>query len=311
MKTLICGSLAYDSIMVFQGRFKEHILPDQVHILNVAFLVPTLRQEFGGVAGNIAYNLALLEGDPLPMGTVGENCGEYLARLDALGIDRSCILQVPDTRMAQAFITTDLDDNQITAFHPGAMAHSHLNRVPADRSVVLALVGPDGRDGMLAHAAELARLGIPFVFDPGQAMPQFSGDELLELIAKARYVAMNDYEAKMLAGKTGRSLEELAAGLDALIVTQGAQGSRIHAGAQVHVIPAAPAARIVDPTGCGDAYRAGLLYGLAHRLGWETTGRLAAVMGAIKIEHHGAQRHTTGRAAIAQRFAAAFGYQPW
>ena len=311
MKTLICGSLAYDSIMVFQGRFKEHILPDQVHILNVAFLVPTLRQEFGGVAGNIAYNLALLEGEPLPMGTVGHNAAEYLARLDALGIDRSCILQVPDTHMAQAFITTDLDDNQITAFHPGAMAHSHLNHVPQGLPIGLALVGPDGRDGMLAHAGELAQRGIPFVFDPGQAMPQFSGEELLGLIGKAHYLAMNDYEAKMLASKTGRTLEELATGLAAMIVTLGAQGSRIHTQGRVLAIPAAPVTRIADPTGCGDAYRAGLLYGLAHQMDWETTGRLAAVMGAIKIEHHGAQRHTAGRAAIAQRFESAFGYKPW
>jgi len=311
MKTLICGSLAYDSIMVFEGRFKEHILPDQVHILNVAFLVPTLRQEFGGVAGNIAYNLALLEGEPLPMGTVGENAAEYLARLDALGIDRRCILQVPDTRMAQAFITTDLDDNQITAFHPGAMGFSHLNRLPDDVPISLALVGPDGREGMLAHAAALAGRGIPFVFDPGQAMPQFSGEELLGVIARARYLAMNDYEAKMLCSKTGRSLEELAAGLEALVVTLGPKGSQIHVQGRVIDIPAAPVERIADPTGCGDAYRAGLLYGLDRKLGWETTGRLAAVMGAIKIEHHGAQRHTTGRAAIAQRFEAAFGFKPW
>ncbi len=311
MKTLICGSLAYDSIMVFEGRFKDHILPDQVHILNVAFLVPTLRQEFGGVAGNIAYNLALLEGDPLPMATVGENCAEYLARLDALGIDHSCILQIPDTRMAQAFITTDLDDNQITAFHPGAMGFSHLNRLPAGVPIRLALVGPDGREGMLAHADALAENGIDFVFDPGQAMPQFSGDELLGVIAKARYLAMNDYEAKMLSSKTGRSLAELASGLEAMVVTLGAHGSQIYTQGRVLDIPAAPVARIADPTGCGDAYRAGLLHGLNLKLGWETTGRLAAVMGAIKIEHHGAQRHTTNRAAIAQRFAAAFGYQPW
>jgi adenosine kinase len=311
MKTLICGSLAYDSIMVFQGRFKDHILPDQVHILNVSFLVPTLRQEFGGCAGNIAYNLALLGGDPLPLGTVGENAADYLARLDSLGIDRSCILQVPQTFTAQAFITTDLDANQITAFHPGAMAHSHLCHVPADTPIALALVGPDGRDGMLAHARELAERGIAFVFDPGQAMPLFSGDDLLDLIGKARYVAVNDYEGKVLAGKTGRSLAEIAAGLEALIVTHGAQGSEILAGGKVLAIPTAPAARVADPTGCGDAYRAGLLYGIAHRLGWETTGRLAAVMGAIKVEHDGAQRHSTNRDGIANRFETAFGYRPF
>jgi adenosine kinase len=213
--------------------------------------------------------------------------------------------------MAQAFITTDLDDNQITAFHPGAMAHSQLCHIPADTPIVLALVGPDGRDGMLAHAEELAERDIPFVFDPGQAMPLFSGAELLDLVAKAQYLALNDYEAKLLAGKTGRSLADIAAGLEALIVTQGAQGSQIHAGGRVHAIPAAPAAQVADPTGCGDAYRAGLLYGIAHQLGWETTGRLAAVMGAIKVEHHGAQRHTTNRDAIAERFASAFGYRPW
>jgi adenosine kinase len=311
MKTLICGSLAYDSIMVFQGRFKDHILPDQVHILNVAFLVPTLRQEFGGVAGNIAYNLALLGGDPLPMATVGENAAEYLERLDTLGIDRRCVLQVPDARMAQAFITTDLDDNQITAFHPGAMAFSHLNRLPEALPIGLALVGPDGREGMLAHANALAERGIAFVFDPGQAMPQFTGEELLGVISRARYLAMNDYEAKMLSSKTGRSLAELAAGLEAMIVTLGANGSQIYTQGEVIAIPAAPVARIADPTGCGDAYRAGLLHGLNQKLGWETTGRLAAIMGAIKIEHHGAQRHAPDRTAIAQRFESAFGYKPW
>jgi adenosine kinase len=311
MKTLICASLAYDSIMVFQGRFKDHILPDQVHILNVSFLVPTLRQEFGGCAGNIAYNLALLGGDPLPLGTVGDNAGDYLARLDRLGIDRSCILQVPGTFTAQAFITTDLDANQITAFHPGAMAHSQLSHVPSDQAIALALVGPDGRDGMLSHVEELAERGIPLVFDPGQAMPLFSGEDLLYLIGKARYLALNNYEAKVLTGRTGQGLDELAMRLDALIVTHGAQGSEIRTGGRLLAIPPAPTERVADPTGCGDAYRAGLLYGIANGLDWETTGRLASVMGAIKVEHHGAQRHSVGRDAIADRFAAAFSYRPW
>jgi len=311
MKILICGSVAYDSIMVFQGRFKDHILPDQVHILNVSFLVPTLRQEFGGVAGNIAYNLALLQGDPLPLGTIGDDADAYLARFDHLGIDRSCILHIPETRTAQAFITTDLDDNQIVAFHPGAMSFSHRNRVPDDSGIGLALVGPDGRDGMLAHAQALAAREIPFLFDPGQAMPLFDGAELLAFTRQASYLAVNDYEGKLLTSKTGSSLDELAAGLEALIVTRGAQGSVIRTRRGTVEIPVAPAARIVDPTGCGDAYRAGLLYGIANGMDWETSGRLASVMGSIKVEHHGAQRHQPDRSAIADRFNAAFGYRPW
>ncbi|HXW66162.1 MAG TPA: carbohydrate kinase family protein [Burkholderiaceae bacterium] len=311
MNTLICGSIAYDSIMVFHGRFKDHILPDQVHILNVSFLVPTLRQEFGGVAGNIAYNLALLQAHALPMGTVGDDAGEYLRRFDELGIDRSRVLHIQGTRTAQAFITTDLDDNQIVAFHPGAMSHSHHNRMPADLAVGLALVGPDGREGMLAHADALAERQIPFVFDPGQALPLFSGEELLWFLQRATYLAVNDYEAKLLAAKTGRSVDALSGNLQALIVTRGAQGSEIRARKGQFVIPAAPVAAVVDPTGCGDAYRAGLLFGIANDLGWETSGRLASVMGAVKIEHNGAQRHQPTRLQIEQRFFEAFGYRPW
>jgi len=311
MKTLICGSIAYDSIMVFHGRFKDHILPDQVHILNVSFLVPTLRQEFGGVAGNIAYNLALLQDDPLPMGTVGDDAGEYLSRFDAMGINRSRVLRIEGTRTAQAFITTDLDDNQIVAFHPGAMSQSHHNRIPDDVPVSLALVGPDGREGMLAHAHALAAREIPFLFDPGQALPLFSGEELLWFVERATYLAVNDYEAKLLAAKTGRTIEDFSGHLEALVVTRGAQGSEIRTRKETFAIPAAPAATVVDPTGCGDAYRAGLLFGIAHGLGWESSGRLAAVMGAVKIEHSGAQRHAPTRSEIEQRFFDTFGYRPW
>lgn len=311
MKILICGSVAYDSIMVFQGRFKDHILPDQVHILNVSFLVPTLRQEFGGVAGNIAYNLALLQSEPLPLGTIGDDMADYRAHWDAMGIDHSAILHIPHSRTAQAFITTDLDDNQIVAFHPGAMSHSHRNPIPEDPRIGLALVGPDGRDGMLAHAQALAARGIPFLFDPGQALPLFDGAELLAFARQARYLAVNDYEAKLLAAKTGRAIEEIAGGLEALVVTRGAQGSLIYTGGTTIEIPPAPVRQVVDPTGCGDAYRAGLLHGIALGLGWETAGRLASVMGAIKVEHNGAQRHRVDRAGVAQRFAAAFGAQPW
>jgi adenosine kinase len=311
MKTLLCGSIAYDSIMVFQGRFKDHILPDQVHILNVSFLVPSLRREFGGVAGNIAYNLALLEGEPLPMGTVGDDGDPYLQRFDELGIDRRAVLQVPGAHTAQAFITTDLDDNQISAFHPGAMDHSSRNRVPEDDAIGLALVGPEGRDGMLAHARSLAERGVPFLFDPGQAMPLFSGEELSWFVARARYVAMNDYEARLFAAKSGRDLDELARGVAALVITHGAQGSEIRAQGRVLQIPPAPAGHIVDPTGCGDAFRGGLLYGIAQGLDWEVCGRLGSVMGAIKIEHHGGQKHRATREQIAARYAEAFGHRPW
>ncbi len=311
MSTLICGSIAFDSIMVFKGRFQDHILPDQVHILNVAFLVPELRREFGGCAGNIAYNLRLLGADPLPMATVGDDAGPYLDRLDALGIARSHVRHVPGTFTAQAFITTDLDDNQITAFHPGAMSHSHLNAVPGDGSVTLGIVAPDGRDGMLQHAQQFAERGIPFVFDPGQGLPMFNAEELDWFFARAHYVALNDYEARLMEEKTGADLDTLARRLKALVVTRGGQGSDIRADGQVHSIPIAAPRSIVDPTGCGDAYRAGLLYGIANGLDWQTTGRLAAVMGALKIEQGGAQNHTADRSQIVDRFFDAFGYRPW
>jgi adenosine kinase len=297
--------------MVFPGRFKDHILPDQVHILNVAFLVPEMRREFGGCAGNIAYNLKLLGGTPLPMATVGDDAPPYLARLDALGIERRHVCHVPNTFTAQAFITTDLDDNQITAFHPGAMSHSHLNSVPGDGSVKLGIVAPDGRDGMLQHAQQFAELGIPFIFDPGQGLPMFNGEELGWFIERAHYMALNDYEAKLMQEKTGSSLEALSKRLKALVVTRGAQGSQIYVDGQVTEIPTVPPAAVVDPTGCGDAYRAGLLYGIQHGLDWETTGRLAAVMGTLKIEQAGAQNHRGDRAAIGQRFFDSFGYRPW
>lgn len=309
--TLICGSIAYDSIMVFPDRFKEHILPEQVHILNVCFLVPEMRREFGGCAGNIAFNLKLLGGAPLPMATVGDDAGPYLARLDALGIDRRHVRQVPSTFTPQAFITTDLDANQITAFHPGAMTQAHLNSVPGDGSVSLGIVAPDGRDGMLQHAQQFAEHGIAFIFDPGQGLPMFSAEELLWFVARAPYVALNDYEAQMMVEKTGLGLAALSKKVKALIVTRGAQGSELWRNGEMTAVPAAPARQVVDPTGCGDAYRAGLLYGLANGLDWDTTTRLAAVMGALKIESAGAQNHHGDPQSIADRFAEAFGYRPW
>jgi adenosine kinase len=307
MKILLCGSIAYDNIMVFRGRFKEHILPEQIHILNVAFLVPELRREFGGCAGNIGYNLKLLGGDPVIMATVGEDAAPYLARLDSLGLARDQVRTVPGTLTAQAFITTDLDDNQITAFHPGAMNHSHENRIGAHLGAGLAIVAPDGRAGMVAHVNELASARIPFMFDPGQGLPMFDGPELLAMIDAATYLAVNDYEGRMLVEKTGRPIEELARMVDALIVTKGASGSTIYAKGQRHDIPSVKADEVVDPTGCGDAYRAGLLYGIAAGLDWPVVGRLASLMGAIKVASRGGQNHRSTRAEIGERYRRSFG----
>ncbi len=311
MSILVCGSVAYDTIMVFHDRFKNHILPDQIHILNVAFLVPDMRREFGGCAGNIAYNLKLLGADPLIMATVGDDAAPYQARLDQLGLRADHVRQVPGSFTAQAFITTDVDDNQITAFHPGAMNHSHLNRVSDAKGVELGIVAPDGRDGMLGHAQQFAEAGIPFVFDPGQGLPMFSGAELEACLEMASYCALNDYEARMLSEKTGRSLEDLAKDVDALVVTLGGEGSQIYVEGQRIDIPCVKADALVDPTGCGDAFRSGLLYGIANGMDWETTGRLASVMGSLKISQRGGQNHRPSRNEIAERYAAAFGEKPW
>ncbi|MBS1189101.1 MAG: PfkB [Rhodocyclaceae bacterium] len=311
MSTLICGSLAFDNIMVFPDRFKNHILPEQIHILNVAFLVPEMRREFGGCAGNIAYNLKLLGGEPVIMATVGDDAPPYFERLDRVGLSRAHIRHVPGSFTAQAFITTDLDDNQITAFHPGAMSFSHLNKVADVKEARLGIVAPDGREGMLQHARDFAAAGVPFIFDPGQGMPMFSGDELMDFMGLADYACFNDYEAKLLSDRTGRSIEQLAGQVKALVVTRGGDGSEIHADGQRYDIPCVEADEVVDPTGCGDAYRAGLLYGIANGFDWPTTGRLAAVMGAIKIAHRGGQNHQPSREEIAERYRRAFGAAPW
>ena len=311
MRTLICGSIAYDTIMVFQGHFKNQILPEQIHILNVSFLVPDLRREFGGCAGNIAYSLKMLGGDPLVMATVGEDFQPYAYRMEKLRLVQSHVRKVPDTFSAQAFITTDLDDNQITAFHPGAMNFSHQNHISDARDVGLGIVAPDGREGMLQHAREFHEAGIPFIFDPGQGLPMFNGDELLNFIGQADYVAANDYEAKMLQERTGKSIEELSRLVKALVVTQGAQGSLVFVKGKAEAIPAVKPEQIVDPTGSGDAYRAGLLYGIAGDMDWPTTGRLASLVGSIKIAQRGAQNHQFSRDEISQRFREAFGRTPW
>jgi adenosine kinase len=308
MTSLICGSMAFDTIMSFHGRFSEALLADQLHKINVAFLVPGIRREFGGCAGNIAYNLKLLNGDPLIMATLGKDGGTYVERLDKLGISRRCIRHIDDAYTAQAFITTDADSNQITAFHPGAMGSSHLNKIQDSGKVKIAIVAPDGRDGMIEHAEDCARLGVPFIFDPGQGLPMFSGEELKHFIELATYVAVNDYEAELLTERTGLSLEQIAERVSALIVTRGEQGAEIYTSNERFDIPVVGVDKVVDPTGCGDAFRAGMLYGLTHDMDWMTIGRLSSLMGSIKIASQGGQNHTPTLAEIQERFHKEFGY---
>ncbi len=308
---LICGSVAYDTILVFPDRFAQHILPDKIHILNVSFLVPEMRREFGGCAANIAYNLHLLGDVALPMAAAGHDFAPYRERLTAHGISVEHIRIVDGSFTAQAFITTDLDDNQITAFHPGAMQFAHLNKVQdVAGEVAIGIVAPDGRQAMLEHAAQFTAAKIPFIFDPGQGLPMFSGEELAQFIDQAAWVAVNDYEWGMLQQKTGWSPADVAARVEALIITQGAEGSVIHAGGLRWDIPSVPPHAVVDPTGCGDAYRAGLIHGLLHGLEWQTTGRLASLLGAIKIESRGPQNHRFTRAELLRRYFKNFGQVP-
>ena len=310
-RTLICGSLALDTIMVFPDRFARHILPGETHVLSVSFQIGEMRREWGGCAGNIAYNLKRLGGEPVVMATVGDDGGAYLERLKAQQVAADGVRVIPGTFTAQAFIITDLDDNQITAFHPGAMNESHRNHVGEVAAIALGIVAPDGRDGMLAHVQEFAAANIPFIFDPGQGLPLFSGAELLEMIDCADYLAVNDYEARLLSERTGLSLEALAARVEALIVTLGAEGSRIHAEGEVLEVPALRPGQLVDPTGCGDAYRAGLLYGIGQGLGWQRTGRLASLLGSLKIAARGGQNHTFSRDTVAALYEQTFGQLPF
>jgi adenosine kinase len=310
-RVLICGSLAIDTIMVFPDRFARHILPGQTHVLSVAFQIAEMRREWGGCAGNIAYNLKGIGGEPVVMGTLGDDGSSYLERFRDQQIAAEGVRIVPGTYTAQAFIITDLDDNQITAFHPGAMNESHRNRVGDVADIALGIVAPDGREGMRAHLAQFAQKRVPVVFDPGQGLPLFSGEELLEMIDCADYVAVNDYEARLLCERTGLTLEALARRVDALIVTRGGEGSQIHVDGTMLAIPTVQPAALVDPTGCGDAYRAGLLYGIAHRWDWERTGRLASLLGSLKIASRGGQNHALGRDAIATLYEKHFGHTPF
>jgi adenosine kinase len=306
-RALICGSVAFDTIMVFQDRFRNHILPDKIHMLNVSFLVPQMRREFGGCAGNIAFNLKLLGDVGLPMATVGKDFGLYEDWMRNNGVPLDHIRVIDSEHTAQGFVTTDLDDNQIWAFHPGAMQQSHQNQISDAKDVAIGIVAPDGRDGMIEHAAQFAAAGIPFIFDPGQGLPMFSGEELRAFIKQATWVAVNDYEWQLVQEKTKLSAGDITSQVQALIVTRGAEGSIIHTRGREIAIPAARPEAVVDPTGCGDAYRAGLIHGLLHGLDWETTGRIASLLGAIKIETRGTQNHTFTKSQFEQRYQASFG----
>jgi adenosine kinase len=293
MPALICGSLAYDTITNFPGRFAQQILPDQVHILNVSFLVPTLRREFGGCAGNIAYSLNQLGGKPVVMATLGADGRDYLARLHSWGVDTAHVRVIEDSYTAQAIIITDADNNQITAFHPGAMQQAHLTSVPDDQDIRVAIVAPDGRDAMLQHAEQLVAAGIPFIFDPGQGLPMFDGPELARFLDQASWLAVNDYEARMLCDRTGHTLETLSrSNLKGVIVTLGANGSEVWTHGQRHHVPGVQALQVIDPTGCGDAFRAALLYGLERSWPLHRCAELGNRLGAIKIAHRGGQNHS-------------------
>ena len=308
MSALISGSLAYDVIMRFPGRFGEHILPERIHSLSVAFMVTELRREFGGCAGNIAYTLNLLGEKAIPVGAAGRDFGPYVAWLDENGIDRRYIRELDDVYTAQAFINTDDDGNQITAFHPGAMGRADEQKLPADSGARIGIVAPDGRDAMIQHAEQFAAAGIPFIFDPGQGLPMFDESDLERFIDQTDWLAMNDYEAGVFCEKTRLGLDEIAERVKALIVTRGARGSIIHTAGDTLQVPAVEPSAVVDPTGCGDAYRAGLLYGLLNGFEWEITGRIAALAGSIKVASRGTQNHRFTPDEFAARFEAAFGY---
>ncbi|MCH5372428.1 MAG: carbohydrate kinase family protein [Planctomycetes bacterium] len=309
MSALICGSLAYDTIMVFPDQFKEHILPDKVHILNVAFLVPQMRREFGGVAGNISYNLRLLGGEPYPMAAVGDDFGPYQRHLDQLGISTRYVRHIAGEYTPQAFITTDIDDNQITAFHPGAMQHSYLNRVADTEGMKIGIVAPDSKAAMIQHSHDFAAADIPHIFDPGQGMTMFNGDELKQCIREAEYVVVNDYEFQLLKERTSLDGGEIADQVEALIVTRGAEGAVLRTRDEVKTISPVPPDDVQDPTGCGDAFRAGLIHGLLNDLDLVTCCRIGSVMGAIKVAQQGPQNHNPSPDEIEQRFFDAFGYR--
>ncbi|MCY4281554.1 MAG: carbohydrate kinase family protein [Gammaproteobacteria bacterium] len=308
MTALICGSFAYDHLMAYPGRFREDILPDQIHILNVCFVVPELRREFGGCGGNIIYNTGLLGADCLPMGTVGVDFDAYRRWLQQNGVDMRHLRVIDGVYTAQCFITTDSDNNQITTFQVGAMAYSQQNKVSMAQDISLGIVAPDGKEGMLQHAQQFAEVGIPFIFDPGQNVTVLSRDELLDSFQYATWLVFNDYEWQLVEGKTGLTHTSVLERVDSLIITRGGSGSVIHTGAGQIDIPPAHSEHAIDPTGCGDAYRAGLIYGLLQGLDWETTGRIASLMGKIKVEVRGTQNHRFAQQEFTDLFKQHFGY---
>jgi adenosine kinase len=292
MTILVCGSLAFDTIMTFEGRFAEQILPSQLHILNVSFLVPGLRREFGGCAGNIAYGLRQLGEQVAPLAAIGPDGQDYLARMNTLGVDTQHLQTVQDSYTAQAMIMTDRDNNQITAFHPGAMSMAHDNPVPARDDIRLAIISPDGRDAMLQHAEQLSKAGIPFMFDPGQGLPMFNGEELNHFIDLATWVSVNDYEGQMLCERTGLNLEAIAHKVDGLVVTLAEHGCDVWEGGQKTTVPGVKATEVLDPTGCGDAFRAALLHGLAQGWSLAKSAELGNRIGATKIASRGGQNYS-------------------
>ena len=307
MTALISGSMAYDTIMVFNDKFGNHILPDKTHMLNVSFLVPDMRREFGGCAGNIAFNLNLLGGEGAPIASVGKDFGAYDVWMRNSHVSTKYIQVLDDEFTAQAYITTDLDDNQITAFHPGAMNHAHTQPIPTDAGITLGIVAPNGRDAMIAHAQQFHDAGIPFIFDPGQGLPLFNGDDLKQFISLATWVIVNDYESSLIADKTGLSIDDISGQVNSYIITKGGEGSDIYTKDGVINIPAVKPEAIVDPTGCGDAYRAGVIYGLQNKLDWATTGRIASLLGAMKIACPGTQNHRTNLASFKALYQKEFG----
>ena len=307
MKTLVTGSMAFDTIMVFEDEFKNHILPEQTHILNVCFLVPSMNRVVGGCAGNIAYTLKLLGGNPQIMATVGEDFEPYARWLKENDLSMDTIKVVQDSYTAQAFITTDANNNQIIAFHPGAMNFAHQNKISDVEGVELGIVGPDGRDAMIEHSAQFAEQKIPFFFDPGQGLPMFGGEEIMTFLDQATYAIVNDYESEMMLEKTGLTLDQLAEKVDTLIITRGASGSEIYTNGELIKVASAPISDAVDPTGCGDAYRAGLLFGLSKGYDWKTCGQIGSLCGAIKIEQSGTQKHSFTTESFNERYQAAFG----
>ncbi|MCY4051888.1 MAG: carbohydrate kinase family protein [Gammaproteobacteria bacterium] len=302
MATLITGSIAYDTILVFQDRFANHILADQVHIINLSLIAEGMRKDYGGCCGNISYNLNLLGGNAIPMGTVGKDFAPYRQWMHANGLDTTHIHEIEGTYTAQAFVTTDIDNNQITAFHPGAMKEASTVKALEAKNIELAIVAPNDKQAMTQHIRQLHRSGIPLIFDPGQALPSFTGEELVEFISIGDYVCVNDYECQLMSNKTGLSLALMQEKAGVFIVTHGAGGSHVYVEGQEFTIKPAKVSAVVDPTGCGDAYRAGLLYGIENKLDWQTSAQLGSLMGAIKVEHAGTQNHSPTHKEIEGRF---------